>query len=85
MWNVRHPMEFLPNDNKIYLSKDGHTELEGPGWQDRRPFLVTLFDPFDIAGLFKGRDKASMFWENEEKHRKVAGDDATPGEGSKGV
>lgn len=85
MWNVRHPMEFLPSDNKIYLSKDGHTELEGPGWQDRRPFLVTLFDPFDIVGLFRGRDKASMFWENEEKHRKVAGDDTTRGEGSKGV
>ena len=71
MWNVWHPMEFLPNDNKIYLSKDGKTELEGPGWIDKRPFWVTLLDPFDLAGLFRGKDKANMFWENEEKHRKA--------------
>ncbi|KAL8783871.1 MAG: hypothetical protein Q9195_009263, partial [Heterodermia aff. obscurata] len=80
MWNVWHPMEFLPNDNKIYLSKDGRTELEGPGWIDKRPFLVTLFDPFDLAGLIRGKDKANMFWENEEKHQKVADAGATSGE-----
>ena len=77
MWNIWHPMEFLPNDNKIYLSKDGKTELEGPGWVDKRPFLLTLFDPFDIVGLVRGKDKADMFWENEERHRQVEG--AGPG------
>ena len=73
MWNVWHPMEFLPNNNKIYLSKDGKTELEGPGWVDKRHFLITIFDPFDICGLIKGRDKAEMFWETEEKHRQAEG------------
>ena len=73
MWNVCHPMEFLPDCYKVYLSKDGKSELEGPGWVDKRPFLLTLFDPFDVVGLIKGRDKADMFWENEEKHRQVKG------------
>ena len=85
MWNVWHPMEFLPNDNKIYLSKDGKTELEGPGWIDKRPFLITLIDPFDLAGLFRGKDKTNMFWENEEKHRKVADAGGTGGNAEQGV
>lgn len=85
MWNVWHPMEFLPNDNKVYLSKDGKTELEGPGWVDKRPFLLTLVDPFDIVGLIKGKDKAKMFWENEEKRRRVAGAGLTREETAQGV
>ena len=66
MLNIWHPSRFLPRSNKIYLSRDGVTELEGPGWVEKRPFIVTLLDPFDIVGLIKGRDKASAFWEAEE-------------------
>ena len=66
MLNVLHPARFLPKSNKIYLSQDGQRELEGPGWEDKRNFFVTLLDPFDIGGLIKGKDKEhAKFWENE--------------------
>lgn len=64
--NARHPMRFLPRDNKVYLAEDGHTEIKGPGYLDQRNFLVTLFDPFDLAGLFKGKDANKKFWETHE-------------------
>ena len=67
MLNVYHPMMFLPHSNKIYLSQDGVTELEGPGWVDKRPFWLTFIDPFDVVGLLKGKDKANKFWEVEER------------------
>ncbi|KAH0562206.1 hypothetical protein GP486_003095 [Trichoglossum hirsutum] len=64
LMNTFHPSRFLPRNNKIYLSEDGVTEIEGPGYDDKRPFLVTLFDPFDIAGLITRRDKKNRYWEN---------------------
>lgn len=69
MFNVYHPMMFLPQSNKVYLSKDGVTELEGPGWVDKRPVWATIIDPFDVAGLLKGKDKETRFWDMEEPHR----------------
>ena len=66
MFNSYHPTRFLPRTNEIYLSKDGVTELKGPGWQDKRPFLVTFFDPFDLGGLITGRDQTTKFWETEQ-------------------
>ena len=62
LMNVFHPSRFLPRNNKIYLAKDGVTEIEGPGYDDKRPFLLTLFDPFDLWGLVIGRDK-DKYWE----------------------
>ena len=59
-------MRFLPVNNKIYLDRDGVTEIEGPGIQDKRNFLLTLFDPFDVVGLIRGRDKEEQFWQNHE-------------------
>lgn len=56
-------MSYLPRSNKVYLAKDGTTELEGPGWVDKRPFLVTVLDPFDVGSLIKGKDKTGRFWE----------------------
>lgn len=50
----------------MYLAKDGATELEGPGWVDPRPWWATALDPFDLAGLIKGKDKKTAFWETEE-------------------
>ncbi|KAL8712878.1 MAG: hypothetical protein Q9220_003086 [cf. Caloplaca sp. 1 TL-2023] len=76
MLNIWHPMRYLPNDNKIYLSKDGVTERRGPGWIDKRPFMVTFVDPFDVAGLFLKRDK-ERFWDREEEHP-VVGSQGSP-------
>ena len=65
MFNVRHPRRWLPQNNKIYLAQDGATEIEGPGWTDKRPFLVTLIDPFNIGGMLSGkRSSSDKFWEN---------------------
>ena len=65
--NVRHPARYLPRNNKIYLAQDGVTEIEGPGYADKRNFFVTFFDPFDVAGLIKGRDKGNRYWEGQQE------------------
>lgn len=57
MLNVFHPMAYLPRSWKIYLSNDSITELEGDCIMDKRPFWVTVLDPFDLVGLIKGRDQ----------------------------
>ncbi|KAL4921922.1 RTA1 like protein-domain-containing protein [Aspergillus aurantiobrunneus] len=68
MLNIFHPMRFLPRSNKIYLAKDGVTEVEGPGFKDPRAWIVTFVDPFDLAGLIfnKGEEK---YWEVDESGR----------------
>jgi len=65
LFNVHHPRRYLPENHKIYLSQDGVTEVEGPGFADQRPLWRTLVDPFDIVGLFKGKSNAEepKFWE----------------------
>jgi RTA1 like protein len=63
LMNTFHPSRFLPRNNKIYLAEDGVTEIEGPGYDDKRPFIVTLFDPFDIVGLIIRRDRKNRYWE----------------------
>ncbi|KAF5609836.1 Rtm1p [Fusarium subglutinans] len=64
MFNVRHPRRYLPRNNKIYLSPDGVTEMEGPGYKDPRRLWQTLIDPFDIQGLVTGRGRETdKFWE----------------------
>ncbi|KAL1680741.1 RTA1 like protein-domain-containing protein [Schizophyllum commune] len=72
--NVFYPSRYLPKNNKIYLSEDGQTEIEGPGYEDKRHFLLTLFDPFDIIGLFRKKDV--KYWEMQnrgERYETVAG------------
>ncbi|KAF1814543.1 hypothetical protein P152DRAFT_456811 [Eremomyces bilateralis CBS 781.70] len=61
--NIWHPGKRLPKSNHTFLSKDGKTELRGPGWNDTRPFWVTFFDPFDVYGLVTKRDQKTKFWE----------------------
>ncbi|PWY92048.1 RTA1 domain protein [Aspergillus heteromorphus CBS 117.55] len=61
--NVFHPMRWLPCSIKIYLAPDGVTEIEGPGYEDNRPFLVTLVDPFDIVGLIANKGRKERYWE----------------------
>ena len=65
--NFRHPARFLPSSNKVYLAEDGVTEVMGPGYADKRNFLVTIFDPFDLIGLIRGRDKKNRYWEGQEE------------------
>lgn len=66
LFNVLHPRRYLPRSNKIYLAKDGVTEVEGPGFKDPRPFWQTLVDPFDIRGLVAGKSSQSFrFWDDE--------------------
>lgn len=67
--NARHPMRFLPRDNNVYLAQDGVTEILGTGYQDKRRWYVTVLDPFDFAGVFKGRSMEKRFWETHEHGR----------------
>jgi hypothetical protein len=63
MLNCFPPAKYMPANRKIYLASDGKTELEGPGMVDKRPFLLSLFDPFDIGGIIIKRDSKNRFWE----------------------
>ena len=65
MFNVWHPMRYLPRNHKIYLASDGITEVEGPGWADRRPLWQTLLDPFDISSMLGQKGKKEKFWQGQ--------------------
>jgi RTA1 like protein len=65
MLNIWPPAKYLPSDNKVYLARDGKTELQGPGWEDKRRLLWTVVDPFDVAGLISGKDSNTRFWEKD--------------------
>lgn len=77
MLNIWHPSRYLPSNNKVYLAKDGVTELQGPGWVDKRPLWATVLDPFDLGGLIRGTDKKKKFWEDDE----TSAEAATPSKG----
>ncbi|KAI1385305.1 RTA1 like protein-domain-containing protein [Hypoxylon trugodes] len=66
--NVRHPRRWLPKSTKVYLAKDGVSEITGPGYKEERNIVATLLDPFDIYGMIKGRDQATRFWETSNNH-----------------
>ncbi|OCK77954.1 hypothetical protein K432DRAFT_444958 [Lepidopterella palustris CBS 459.81] len=63
MLNVWFPGKRLPPSNTVFLDRDGVTERRGPGWTDDRPWIITTFDPFDIAGILSGKDKKTQFWD----------------------
>lgn len=67
--NVYHPMRFLPRNNKIYLATDGVTEIEGPGYEDKRKWYVTVLDPFDMGGMLRGNKLEDRFWETHAEGR----------------
>lgn len=54
--NLFHPGRFLPKNDKIYLDAQGR-EVESAndrgGWDDCRPWYITLFDPFNVQGLIR--------------------------------
>jgi hypothetical protein len=76
MLNIWHPARYLPSSNKCYLSRDGVTERMGPGWVDKRPFIVTVIDPFGIVGLIKRKDKKTAFWDLPEYQGEASRTDA---------
>lgn len=56
--------------HQVYLAKDGVTEIMGPGYKEDRNVIATLFDPFDVYGMIKGRDDKTRFWdENNNENR----------------
>lgn len=63
--NSFHPASFLPRDNRVFLAKDGVTEVMGPGWKDPRSWPVAIIDPFDIWGIVIGRDSKSEYWNGD--------------------
>ncbi|KAJ4369638.1 hypothetical protein N0V83_005400 [Neocucurbitaria cava] len=65
--NMWHPGKRLPKSNSVFLARDGVTERRGPGWEDDRPWIVTMFDPFDLWGLVKGNDKKMQFWDMSDE------------------
>ena len=67
--NARHPMRFLPRDNRVYLAEDGVTEIHGQGYEDKRNIVLTVLDPFDLIGMCRGRNMNKRFWETHEQGR----------------
>ncbi|KAF2118960.1 RTA1 like protein-domain-containing protein [Lophiotrema nucula] len=65
--NLYHPGKRLPRSNSVFLARDGVTVRKGPGWDDDRPWIVTMFDPVDLWGLFTGKDKKTMFWDMSDE------------------
>ncbi|KAF2491823.1 hypothetical protein BU16DRAFT_129434 [Lophium mytilinum] len=65
--NIWHPGKRLPSSNSRFLDRDGVTERRGPGWTDDRPWIVTFFDPFDVWGLIRGKDRETQFWDMSDE------------------
>jgi hypothetical protein len=62
IWNIFHPGRYLPHLYRIYLARDGVTEIKGPGWTDQRSQWKTFVDPFDLCS----RSKSTVpFWETD--------------------
>jgi hypothetical protein len=67
MFNTHYPRRYLPRNNKIYLSPDGVTEIEGSGYKEPRKLWQTVIDPFDIRWLINGCGRqGERFWQMEE-------------------
>ena len=73
--NIWPPAKYLPGTHRINLAKDGKTELVGSGTINKKHFLLTVFDPCDVARLVTGRGKRNRFWEEDGIGRPVKGGD----------
>ncbi len=73
LWNARHPMRELPWSYRRYLAQDGVTELEGPGWGDKRSVFMTVVDPFGVVSLCEKERKGERFWEENGYHHLLGG------------
>ncbi|SPO05513.1 related to Rtm1p [Cephalotrichum gorgonifer] len=67
LFNAQHPRMFLPEKSSTYLALDGKTEVDGPGWKEDRPWVMTFIDPFNFQGMITGGAKMKMdpFWETD--------------------
>lgn len=61
LWNVRNPRRYMPGNYRVYLSRDGTTEIEGEDMSDTRPLLVRVFDPFGL--IVRKKKTSSPYWE----------------------
>ncbi|KAL2147165.1 hypothetical protein VTI28DRAFT_595 [Corynascus sepedonium] len=77
LWNSLHPRHRcggnLPRDHRHYLAQDGETELDGPGWADRRNVVMTFIDPFGLFAMCEKERKGELFWEENGYHHLLAG------------
>ena len=73
MWNARHPRRYLPQSYKRYLAQDGETELDGPGWADKRNLVMTVIDPFGIVAMCEKDRRGEPFWEQNGYHHVLGG------------
>ncbi|KAK5550249.1 hypothetical protein LTR46_011747 [Exophiala xenobiotica] len=63
--NIFPPAKYIPKNHKTYLARDEKTEIEGPGMVNRRHFLLTLVDPFDLVRVATGHDNRNKIWEHD--------------------
>jgi hypothetical protein len=68
LWVVRHPRRYLPQSHKVYIAQDGETELEGPGWGDKRNVVMTTIDPFGLLAMCEKERKGTAYWEENGYH-----------------
>ncbi|KAH6854671.1 hypothetical protein B0I37DRAFT_401608 [Chaetomium sp. MPI-CAGE-AT-0009] len=73
MWNARHPRRYLPQSYKRYLAQDGQTEVDGPGWADKRNLVMTVIDPFGIVAMCEKGRRGEPFWEQNGYHHVLGG------------
>lgn len=77
---IFHPGRYLPRSSKVYLDPlDGKTERIGPGFAkaDKRPLVLTIFDPFNLQSIFsRNRLPVHHFW--EEQHPIYEGGELRP-------
>ena len=62
------PGRYLSSSHRVYLHPVDGTERTGPGFSkaDKRPFWVTVLDPFNIKGILTGKGMVmEQFWEQD--------------------
>jgi hypothetical protein len=80
LWNVWSPGRFLPGSYRVYLSKDGRTEVEGLEVQDERTLAQKVVAKLSFGFCFR-RVKVKYLDENEleETARRGTGKHAPQG------
>ena len=65
IWNLFHPGFLLPPQSTTYLQEDG-TLTEGNDYQDTRPLVMKILDPFDFRGMrMRRKEKHLIMGETE--------------------
>jgi hypothetical protein len=88
---IFHPGKYLPPSSKIYLDPLDKTSWRvGPGFSkaDKRPFWLTVLDPFGFFGILSGKGyQLYKFWEEQnplypssDSKRQPKGDRGSVGE-----